>query len=49
MYCGIECIVVCGMHCSLTCIGNVMYCDINDMCVDISTPGGDCADRPPGA
>ena len=37
------------VHCGLACIGNVMHCDMTDMCVDVSTPGGDCADRPPGA
>ena len=54
MYCDMMCIVLWNalwydVHCGLACIGNVMHYDMTDMCVDVSTPGGDCADRPPGA
>ena len=37
------------MHCGLACFESDMHYDMDDEGVDVSTPGGDCAGRPPGA
>ena len=49
VHCGMWNALWYGMHYGLACIGIDMHCDMDDEDVVMSTPGGDCADRPPGA
>ena len=49
MCCGVEYVVIRGMHWGLACIENDMHYGMDDESVDVGTLSGDCTGRPPGA